>query len=120
MFPETANHMKWHAKGRVNDRLLSHPANFEAWKSFDSRYIEFSPEPHNVRLGLSTDGFNPYGNMSSTHSIWPIILIPYNLPPWMCMKMSSFMLSLLIPGPTSLGNDIDVYLQLLVEELKEL
>ena len=120
MFPETANHMKWHAKGRVNDGLLRHPANFEAWKSFDSRYIEFSPEPHNVRLGLSTDGFNPYGNMSSTHSIWPIILIPYNLPPWMCMKMSSFMLSLLIPGPTSLGNDIDVYLQLLVEELKEL
>ena len=30
------------------------------------------------------------------------------------------MLSLLIPDPTSLGNDIDVYLQPLVEELKEL
>ena len=30
------------------------------------------------------------------------------------------MLSLLIPGPTSLGNDIDMYLQPLVEELKEL
>ena len=30
------------------------------------------------------------------------------------------MLSLLIPGPTSLGNDINMYLQPLVEELKEL
>ena len=30
------------------------------------------------------------------------------------------MLSLLIPGLTSPGNDIDVYLQPLVEELKEL
>ena len=30
------------------------------------------------------------------------------------------MLSLLIPGPTSPRNDIDVYLQLLVKELKEL
>ena len=30
------------------------------------------------------------------------------------------MLSLLIPGPYSPGNDIDVYLQPLVEELKEL
>ncbi|XP_075640179.1 uncharacterized protein LOC142611913 [Castanea sativa] len=38
----------------------------------------------------------------------------------MCMKKSYFMLSLLISGPTSLGNDIDVYLQPLVEELKEL
>ena len=37
----------------------------------------------------------------------------------MCMKMSYFMLSPLILSPTSLGNDIDVYLQPLVEELKE-
>ena len=58
--------------------------------------------------------------MSSTHSTWPIILFPYNLPPLMCMKRSSFMLSLLIPNPTSLENDINVYLQSLVEELKEL
>ena len=93
MSPETANHMKWHANGHMNDGLLGYSADFEAWKSFDSEYIEFSSEPRNVRLGLATDGFNPYGNMSSTHSTWPVILIPYNLTPWMCMKMSSFMLS---------------------------
>ena len=86
----------------------------------DSKYIEFSSEPCNVRLGLATDGFNSYGNMSSIHSTWPVILITYNLPPWTWMKRSSFMLSLLIPNPTLPGNDIDVYLQLLVEELKEL
>ena len=112
--------MKWHAKGRVNDGLLRHPADSETWKSFDSKYIEFSSEPCNVRLGLATDGFNSYGNMSSIHSTWPVILITYNLFPWMCMKRSSFMLSLLIPGPTSPGNVIDVYLQPLVEELKKL
>ena len=83
-------------------------------------YIEFSSDPRNVRLGLAVDGFNLYGNMSTTHSTWPIILISCNLPPCMCMKKSYFMLSLLISGPTSLGNDIDVYLQPLVEELKEL
>ena len=53
MSPETANHIKWHANGRVNDGLLRHPADFEAWKSFDSEYIEFSSEPRNVRLGLA-------------------------------------------------------------------
>ena len=58
--------------------------------------------------------------MSIVPNIWPVILIPYNLPPWMCMKQTYFMLSLLIPGPKSPGNDIDVYKQLLVEELKEL
>ena len=36
------------------------------------------------------------------------------------MKRSYFILSLLIPGPTSPRNDIDVYLQLLVEELNDL
>ena len=38
MSPETANHMKWHANGRVNDGLLRHPTDFEAWKSFDSSH----------------------------------------------------------------------------------
>ncbi|XP_027103065.1 uncharacterized protein [Coffea arabica] len=38
----------------------------------------------------------------------------------MCMKQAYFMLSLLIPGPSSPGNNIDVYLQPLVKELTEL
>ena len=109
-----------HANGCVNDGLLRHFADSETWNLFDSEYIEYSSEPRNVRLGLAANGFNPYGNMSTTHSTWLVILIPYNLPPWMCMKMSYFMLSLLIPNPTSPGNNIDVYLQPLVEELKEL
>ena len=94
---EIANHMKWHANGHVNDDLLRHPTDFKAWKLFDSKYIVFS---FDVRLGLATDGLNPYGNMSSAHCTWPVILILYNLPSWMCLKMSSFILSLLIPRPS--------------------
>uniref|UniRef100_A0A2N9G202 DUF4218 domain-containing protein n=1 Tax=Fagus sylvatica TaxID=28930 RepID=A0A2N9G202_FAGSY len=120
MSSKTAGHMKWHANGRTDDGLMRHPADSPAWKTFDSKYGEFSSEPRNVRLGLAADGFNPFGLMSISHSTWPVILVPYNFPPWMCMKRSSFMLSLLIPGPSSPGNDIDVYLQPLVEELKEL
>jgi hypothetical protein len=36
------------------------------------------------------------------------------------MKQSSFILSLIIPGPSSPGMDLDVYLQPLIEELQEL
>jgi len=78
---ETANHMKWHFNGRVKEGLLRHLANSETWKLFDSEYIEYSSEPRNVRLGLAANGFNPYGNISSIHGTWPIIFIPYNLPP---------------------------------------
>ncbi|XP_060208655.1 uncharacterized protein LOC132636024 isoform X1 [Lycium barbarum] len=59
--------------------------------------------------------------MSRTpYSIWPVVLIPYNLPPWLCMKQENFILSMLIPGPESPGDAIDVYLQPLIEELNEL
>ncbi|XP_028074698.1 uncharacterized protein LOC114277071 [Camellia sinensis] len=120
MSSKTAAYMKWHAEGRTNDGIMRHPADSMAWKTFDSRYVDFSFDSRNVRLGLAADGFNPYGNMSTSYSISPVILVPYNLPPWMCMKRSSFILSLLIPGPSSPSNDIDVYMQPLVEELKEL
>ncbi|GKA97070.1 hypothetical protein Tco_0824964 [Tanacetum coccineum] len=73
-----------------------------------------------VRLGLAADGFNLFGNLSQAYSMWPVILTTYNLPPWLCMKESSFMLTLLIPGPKSLGKDIDVYLRPLIEDLKVL
>ncbi|XXG62527.1 hypothetical protein AAC387_Pa05g0867 [Persea americana] len=120
MSSKTAEHMRWHAEGCTKDGVLRHPADSEAWEALDKVYPSFGFEPRNVRLGLASDGFNPFNTMSIVHSTWPVILIPYNLPPWMCMKQKYFMLSLLIPGLKSPGNDIDVYLQPLVEELKEL
>ena len=117
---ELAINMKWHATGQKNDWVIRHPADSEAWKVFDDKYVEFAFDPRNVRLGLAADRFNPYGNMSTTHGTWPVVLVSYNLALWMCMKRSSLILSLVIPGPTSPGIAIDVYLQPLVEELREL
>ncbi|RHN45055.1 hypothetical protein MtrunA17_Chr7g0226101 [Medicago truncatula] len=120
MSSEVAESMRWHHKGRLNDGSLRHPADSLAWKDFAERYPMFSSDARNVRLGLASDGFNPFKTMSINHSTWPVILIPYNLPPWMCMKQSFFMLSLLIPGPKGPGNNVDVYLQPLIEELQDL
>jgi hypothetical protein len=64
-----------------------------------------------MRLGLVSDGFNPFGNMSTTHSIWPVVLMPYNFLSWMIMKDPFMILSLIIPGCIAARNDIDVYLQ---------
>ncbi|XP_042969067.1 uncharacterized protein LOC122301749 [Carya illinoinensis] len=120
MSSKTSSQMKWHAVGRTNDGVLRHPADGMAWKTFDTQHDDFASDPRNVRLGLSADGFNPFGNMSISYSTWPVMLVPYNLPPWMCMKRSSFMLSLIIPGPSSPSMNIDVYLEPLISELKEL
>ncbi|XP_065860347.1 uncharacterized protein [Euphorbia lathyris] len=87
---------------------------------FDKDHSWFAKDCRNVRLGLASDGFNPFGNMSTNYSMWPVVLVVYNLPPWKCMKEAFFILAMLIPGKTSPGNDIDVYLQPLIDELKEL
>jgi hypothetical protein len=120
MSKSTSEDMQWHKKERVNDRKMRHPADSKAWKHVDNKYRWFEKEARNVRLGLASDGFNPFGMQSTTYSIWPVVLIPYNLPPWFCQKQSNMMMSMLIPGPKSPGMDIDVYLRPLILELKVL
>ncbi|KAL6584869.1 hypothetical protein OROMI_004158 [Orobanche minor] len=118
MTPKIASMMTWHANERTEDGIMRHPADSPAWQTFDYNHPDFAKEPRNVRLGLTADGFSPFRNMIVNHSTWPVVLMPYNLPPGECMKKSYFMLSILIPGPHEPGNNIDVYLQPLIEELK--
>ncbi|KAK9270216.1 hypothetical protein L1049_025792 [Liquidambar formosana] len=121
MSKKTATDMRWHKEKRIaEENVLRYPTDSIAWKEFDKEHDWFAQEPRNVRLGLASDGFNPFGNMSNSYSMWPVLLMPYNLPPWKCMKEPFFMMSLLIPGPKSPGNDIDVYMRPFIDELKEL
>ena len=41
----------------------------------------------------------------------------FNLPPWLCLKRKFIMMSVLIEGPKEPGNDIDVFLQPLMDNL---
>ncbi|KAI5334540.1 hypothetical protein L3X38_024673 [Prunus dulcis] len=99
---------------------MSHPADSPSWKLLDDKWPEFGNEPRNLRLALSSDGFNPHSSLSSRYSCWPVILVTYNLPAWLCMKRKFMMLTLLISGPKQPGNDIDVYLEPLIDDLKSL
>lgn len=120
MCRKTAAYAKWHKECRVDDGVMRHPADSKAWKEFDKIHSSFASEPRNVRLCLASDGFQPFANMRTSYSIWPVFLVPLNLPPWMCMKQQNVMLSMLLPGPDGPGDAIDVYLQPLIEELIEL
>ncbi|XP_074265102.1 uncharacterized protein LOC141587520 [Silene latifolia] len=117
---EDAKLLTWHNSTKANDGKLRHPADGLEWKHIDAKYPEFGKEPRNLRLALSTDGMNPYGNLSSQHSTWPVLLAIYNLPPYVCMKRKYLMLSLLISGPKEPGNDLDVYLAPLIDDLRTL
>ncbi|KAL5544923.1 hypothetical protein UlMin_008707 [Ulmus minor] len=115
---EMAEELRWHFEHKRGDGKMDHPADSAAWELVDDKWPTFASDPRNLRLGLATDGFNPFSNLSSTYSCWPVMLVTYNLPPWLCMKKENIMLSLLIPGPRQPGNDIDIYLQPLIDDLK--
>jgi hypothetical protein len=87
-----------------------HPSDGEAWKLFNSVHPQFSAESRNVRLGLCTDRFNPFGSFAAPYSYWPVILTVYNLPLRMYMRPEFMFLSTVIPGPSSPGRNIDVCL----------
>ena len=63
---------------------------------------------------------NPFGNLTITHNSWHVLLMIYNLPPLLCMKHKYIMLSMMIVGPRQPGNNIDVYLTPLIEDLHKL
>ena len=110
--------MRWHMEGRKTDTNIRHPANSTQWHLIDWKYKNFGDDPRSLRFALSTDGMNPFGQMSSLHSVWPVLLSIYNVPPWLCNKRKYMMMSILISGPHQPGIDIDVYLRPLVDDLK--
>ena len=78
----SSREVQWHKlKRQPVDNELSHPADGEAWKEFDRIHLDFAADPRNIKLGIATDGFNPFGNMSMSYSMWPVFVVSYNLPP---------------------------------------
>lgn len=67
-------------------------------KFIEKEWPYFASDKRNVRLGLATDGISPFGTMRSKYSMWPVILMNYNIPPWLAIKKGHIFLSLLIPG----------------------
>ncbi len=100
--------------------MIRHPADARQWKEFDRKYHEFADDPRNVRFALSTDGMNPFGDLSSSHSTWPVLLSMYNLPTWLCQKRKYILLTILVQGPRQPSNDMDVFLEPLLEDMADL
>src|SRR4051812_24698711 len=89
-------------------------------KSRESTGLSLEVTQGTYGMVLSVDGINPFGEQRSNQSTWPVTLCMYNLPPWKCMKQKFIMMPVLIQGPKQPGNNIDVYLRPLVEELLNL
>ncbi|MCO5578738.1 hypothetical protein L7F22_032583 [Adiantum nelumboides] len=116
---EIAGLMSWHVNNKSIDGMMRVPADSPAWKHIEIKWPWFEREPRHFRLGLGTDGVNPFGLRSTKWSTWPVVLVNYNIPPWLSIKKGHLILSLLIPGKRKV-KDMSVYLAPLIEELQDL
>jgi len=78
---------------------------------------KFFDKPHDIALGLSTDGFAPFKKRK--HTAWPLLLFNYNLPPDVRFHLRRILCAGVIPGPKK-PKDFDSFLWPLVEELLKL
>ena len=99
--------MSWHASSdrTKDDGKLRHPSDGKQWKHFNAMFSEFGKEAWNIRFMLSTDGMNPFGDLSSSHSTWPVILTMYNLLPWLYQKRRSLLPTMVIFKPKQTGGE---------------
>jgi hypothetical protein len=73
-------HMRCHKEGiRENDGVIEDPSDGEAWKVLDRFDADFVSDARNVRLGLATDGFDPFSTNSAPYSCCPVFAVSYNL-----------------------------------------
>nr|GFA59911.1 hypothetical protein [Tanacetum cinerariifolium] len=117
-------------KGKLTDSILNEMLEFFQNVYPISNGYKLPPSYYAIKKTFKMTGLGLQRLYKSSHTakkmIWhaigkctePVILTTYNLPPWLCMKESYFMLTLLILGPKSPGKDIDVYLRPLIEDLK--
>jgi hypothetical protein len=96
--PRYARLMQWAGNHRSSDGWLRYPQDGTAWKRLEYLCPFLKEDFRNVVFGLATDGFNPFGSNSASHSTWPVILVLYNLPPEVAIKSQHLLLSMIVPG----------------------
>jgi hypothetical protein len=68
------------------DGVLRMPSNDYAFREIDEKWADFKYEPRNVSLSLATHNVNPFREIRSIYSVWPIFVINNNIPPWMSKR----------------------------------
>jgi len=69
---QVAKDLRWHFTNKSSDGKMQHPINSVTWDQVNAKYPEFAAEERNIRLGLSTDGFNPFNMKNNKYSCWPV------------------------------------------------
>jgi hypothetical protein len=123
LYKETSKQMRCHKEGKYDSEdpdIMLHPANGEAWQAVNRFDLEFARDHMSVCLGFLTHGFQPHNTDSSMYFCCPVFIMPYNLPLKKYLKQGFIFLTLVILGPKKPKKQMNIFLCLLMKELKEL
>jgi hypothetical protein len=79
--PMYAALMTWYSTAQCTDGKMHGPVDSPQWKFVNDNLGDFSNNPRNLRLGMATDGVNPFSEKRSTYSTWPVMLLNHNILP---------------------------------------
>ena len=111
-----ATTMQYQSKHKANPTKITDifdgTHHHSLWETFITIGTEEFPawcfsDPHDIALGLFTDGFGPFKHHTKT--AWPIILFNYNLPPKEQFLKWNIISIEMIPEPKKLC-DFDLFL----------
>ena len=111
----------WHTLHRSEEGLFQIPIDSLAIKHIEDTWPnKFKDQLHNLKLSIAIDGVNwPYSQTEITYIVWTVLVINNNTPPWLSIKNEHIMSDIIGPGQRQMKN-MDVYLQPLIKESKEL
>jgi hypothetical protein len=120
MSPKIIEHMTRHQSHDVIEGVMVHSSVGEVWKHFNSVHSQFLVETRNMHLGLCTNGFNPFWSFAAHYSYWVVILTIYNLLSKICIRPKFMFFSMVLLGPNSPDQNINVCLRPLIDKLIQL
>lgn len=85
----------------------------------DTWLDKFKDKVRKLRLSKDMDGVNLYSLQNINYSVWPVVVINNNIPPWLSKKNENLMLAFIVLGRRHVKN-MEVYLQPLIDEFKQL
>ncbi|GKD73896.1 glutamate receptor 2.8-like protein, partial [Tanacetum coccineum] len=83
---QTCGISRWKVDNKTHKVYEKHfSKDSQAWRTIDEKFPEIAKDLRNLQLGISADGVD-VNTGNRHHSVWPVLTVIYNLPPWLCMK----------------------------------
>ena len=109
----------WQCSGEHSNEIVTSIHQSPAWHEWYSPSGVFKGEHRSISFALCTDGLNPFSHEKTQYSMWPIFLVPLNMPHSIRMKTGSMFLTGIIPGPKEPKN-MDPYIDVLVDDILDI